>query len=98
MIPLQVLFFLGYILPRDLIEKESETDPSIFCVVCFSLLSLEPLQARIGDSNFISHQQTSARLSVLFITLTFENYERCFFYEILNLIKTKNINVCCFKL
>ena len=57
MIPLQVLFFLGYILPRDLIEKESETDSSIFCVVCSSLLSLEPLQARIGDSNFISHHE-----------------------------------------
>jgi len=33
----------------------------------------------------------------LFIALTFENYERCFFYEILILIKTKNINVCCFQ-
>jgi len=37
-------------------------------------------------------------LSALFIALTFENYERCFFlYEILILIKTKNINVCCFQ-
>jgi len=28
----------------------------------------------------------------------FENYERCFFYEILNLIKTKKyINVRCFQ-
>jgi len=26
----------------------------------------------------------------------FENYERYFFYEILVLIKSKNINVCCF--
>jgi len=34
----------------------------------------------------------------LFIMLTFENYERCFFYEILILIKTKNINVCCFQI
>jgi len=29
-----------------------------------------------------------------FIALTFENYERCFLYEILILVKTKNINVC----
>jgi len=36
------------------------------------------------------------RLSVLFISLTFENYERYFFYEILVLIKNKNINVYCF--
>jgi len=27
-----------------------------------------------------------------------ENYERCFFYKILILIKTKNINVCCFQI
>jgi len=27
---------------------------------------------------------------------TFEHYERYFFYEILILIKSKNINVCCF--
>jgi len=34
----------------------------------------------------------------LFIVLTFENYEPCFFYENLILIKTKkNINVCCFQ-
>jgi len=38
-----------------------------------------------------------ARLSALFIAPTFENYERCSFYEILILIKTKNINVCCFQ-
>jgi len=31
------------------------------------------------------------------ITLTFENYKRCLFYKILILIKTKNINVCCFQ-
>jgi len=37
-----------------------------------------------------------ARISALFITVTFENYERYFFYEILVLIKSKNINVCCF--
>jgi len=27
----------------------------------------------------------------------FENYEQRFFYDILILIKTKNINVCCFQ-
>ena len=36
------------------------------------------------------------RISALFIAVTFENYERYFFYEILLLIKSKNINVCCF--
>jgi len=37
------------------------------------------------------------RLSALFIVLTFENYERCFFlYKILILIRIKNINVYCF--
>ncbi len=36
------------------------------------------------------------RISALFIVITFENYERYFFYEILVLIKSKNINVCCF--
>jgi len=29
-------------------------------------------------------------------TIKFENYELCFFYEILILITTKNIKVCCF--
>jgi len=32
------------------------------------------------------------------IALTFENYEQCFFYEILILIKSKNINVFCFQI
>ena len=32
-----------------------------------------------------------ARISTLFIAVTFENYERYFFYEILVLIKSKNI-------
>ena len=41
-------------------------------------------------------QALSARLFVLFIELTFENYEWYFFYAILILIKSKNINVCCF--
>jgi len=36
------------------------------------------------------------RISVFFIAVMFENYERYFFYEILILIKSKNINVCCF--
>jgi len=39
-----------------------------------------------------------ARLSTLFIALTFENYEQYFFNEILVLIKNKNINVYCFLL
>jgi len=39
----------------------------------------------------------SARFLTLFIALTFENYEPCIFYEILILIKTKNIIVCCFQ-
>jgi len=37
-----------------------------------------------------------ARLSAFFIALTFENYERYFFYEILVLNKSKNINVFLF--
>jgi len=32
----------------------------------------------------------------VFSLFTFENYERYFFNEILVLIKSKNINVCCF--
>jgi len=37
---------------------------------------------------------------LFFFALMFENYERCvnFFYEILILIKTKIINVCCFQI
>ena len=31
------------------------------------------------------------------LLLRFENYERCFFNEILILIKIKNKNVCCFE-
>jgi len=37
-----------------------------------------------------------ARISALFIAVTFENYERYFFYEILVLIKSKDINICFF--
>jgi len=37
-----------------------------------------------------------ARIFTLFITVTFENYKRYPFYEILVLIKSKNINVCYF--
>jgi len=37
-----------------------------------------------------------APLFALFIALTFEKYERYFFYKILVLIKSKNINVCWF--
>jgi len=37
-----------------------------------------------------------ARISALFIAVTFENYEQYFFYEILVLIKSKNINVAFF--
>jgi len=40
---------------------------------------------------------TTDTLSALFIALTFKNYERYFFYDILILIKTKNINVCYFQ-
>ena len=56
------------------------------------------MQKAIYD-NFLSYTSEKtgrARLSVFFIALTFENYQRYFFYEILVLIKSKNINVCCF--
>jgi len=36
--------------------------------------------------------------SLFFIMLIFKNYEWCFFYEILILIKSKNINVLCFQI
>jgi len=45
-------------------------------------------------SNFF---YSRVRFSVLFTALMFENYEQCFFYEILILIKSKNINGFCFQ-
>jgi len=50
----------------------------------------------VDYNNIITHAKRHARLFTLFISLTFENYERYFFNEILVLIKSKNINVCCF--
>ena len=42
-------------------------------------------------------QTQSTRRSAIFIALTFENMNGIFFfYEILILIKSKNINICCF--
>ena len=51
------------------------------------------------NKNYIYEREdgiSHARRSVFFIALTFDDYE-CFCYEILILIKTKNINIFCFQ-
>ena len=57
---------------------------------------IQPKSAERGCFRKDGHSRV--RLSALFIALMFENYERCFFNEILILIKRKKIiNVCCFQ-
>ena len=55
---------------------------------------------RLNSSHYNDQRKdghVNARFSAHFIVLTFENMNNVFFYEIQILIKTKNINICCFQ-
>jgi len=57
-------------------------------IIIINLLLLVLQKANEFNINLLAKRRARARLSALFIALTFKNYERCFLYEILILIKT----------